>query len=59
VRNPAYRNLGRTFTARAITRIAVTNEITDCKSIVIFAQMRTGRVSVGLKAVEFVNERYR
>jgi hypothetical protein len=30
---------------------------TDWTSIVIFAHMRTGRVSVGLKAVEFVNER--
>ena len=48
---------GRTFTARAITRIAVTNAMTDCTSIVIFAHIRTGRVSVGLNAVEFVNER--
>jgi hypothetical protein len=51
--------LGKTFTARAITRMAVASATTDCTSIVIFAHMRTGSVSVGLNAVELVNERYR
>ena len=40
--------------ARAITRIAVTNEIDDSIIIVIFAHVRTGSVSVGLNAVAFV-----
>ena len=43
--------------ARAITRIAVTSEITDWAIMAIFGQVRTGRVSVGLNAVAFVNER--
>ena len=35
------------------------NEITDSTIIVIFAQIFTGNVSVGLKAVAFVNDRKR
>jgi hypothetical protein len=37
--------------------MAVTSEIADSTIIVIFAQVRTGNVSVGLKAVAFVKER--
>ena len=50
---------GSTLIARAMTRMAVINEITDSTNIVIFAQIRTGKVSVGLKAVAFVNDRKR
>ena len=50
---------GSTLIARAMTRMAVINEITDSTIIVIFAQIRTGKVSVGLKAVAFVNDRKR
>ena len=48
---------GSTLMARAITRIAVTNDTTDSTIIVIFAHVCTGRVSVGLNAVAFVNAR--
>ncbi len=48
---------GSTLIARAITRMAVTKETADCTSIVIFAHVRTGSVSVGLNAVAFVNAR--
>jgi hypothetical protein len=40
--------------ARAITRIAITSERVDWTIIVSLAHRRTGRVSVGLKAVAFV-----
>jgi hypothetical protein len=42
-----------------MTRMAVINEITDSTIIDIFAQIRRGKVSVGLKAVAFVNDRKR
>ena len=45
------------LTARAITMIAVISEIMDSSNIVIFAQVRTGSVSVGLNAVALVNAR--
>ena len=40
-----------------IVRIAIDSETPDSSIIVIFAQMRTGIVSVGLKAVALVNAR--
>ena len=46
----------RTFTARATTSAAVTKAIADCVIIASFAQRESGMVSVGLKAVAFVNE---
>ena len=54
---PARRTAHMMLIARAITRIAVTSEITDSAIMAIFGQVRTGRVSVGLNAVAFVNER--
>jgi hypothetical protein len=51
-----YRHPGSTFTARAITRIAVTSDMHASIIMAIFAQVRNGRVSVGLNAVAFVNE---
>jgi hypothetical protein len=50
---------GRTLMALAMTKIAITRDTTDWTIMVIFAQVRTGSVSVGLKAVAFVKERYR
>ena len=46
----------RMLTARAATRSSVTNEIDDCTSIRHLAGRESGRVSVGLNALEFVNE---
>ena len=43
--------------ARAITRIAASNDTKDSSIIAIFAQVLTGRLSVGLNAVAFVNDR--
>ena len=40
--------------ARATTRIAITRDRVDWTIIVSLAHRRTGRVSVGLKAVELV-----
>ena len=48
---------GRTLTARATTRIAVTSDTTDSAIMAIFAQVLTGSVSVGLNAVALVNDR--
>lgn len=45
--------------ALATTRIAIDSETPDSSIIVIFAQMRTGIVSVGLKAVALVKPGYR
>jgi hypothetical protein len=49
----------RTFTDRARISATVTNEISDSKSISIFAARVSGMVSVGLIARAFVNETYR
>jgi hypothetical protein len=43
---------------RATTRTIVISEITASKVISAFAHRLSGIVSVGLKAVELVNERY-
>ena len=56
-RSLAHAYPGSTLIARAMTRMAVINEITDSPIIVIFAHVCTGSVSVGLKAVAFVNDR--
>jgi hypothetical protein len=45
------------LTARAATRISVTIEIADCRSMRSFARAVNGSVSVGLNADAFVNER--
>jgi uncharacterized membrane protein len=47
----------RTLTARATTRTTTTSATTDCAIIVNFAQRVSGRTSVGLNAVAFVNAR--
>ena len=49
----------RRLIARAATMIASTRLAADSTSISIFAQRLSGIVSVGLKAVAFVNETYR
>jgi hypothetical protein len=46
------------FTARAATRSTTRAESDDSNSIRSFAQRLSGIVSVGLKAIEFVNETY-
>ena len=46
------------LTARAATSRTVTAEIADSQSIRSFARWLSGIASVGLKAIEFVNERY-
>ena len=46
----------RIFTARDTTTATVTNDARDCSIINNFAQAVSGIVSVGLKAVAFVNE---
>lgn len=62
-RGRAGRRLARTvthfrmLTARATTRSTVTSETEDCSIISILAQRDSGITSVGLKAVELVNER--
>jgi hypothetical protein len=45
---------GRTLMARAMTRMAMTSDRVDWTIMVSLAQRRTGRVSVGLKAVALV-----
>jgi hypothetical protein len=50
---------GRMLTARAMTRMPSTSETADCTNMVSFAQRANGSTSVGLKAVAFVNEKYR
>jgi len=47
----------RALIALAITSAAITSEIADCRNIAAFAHRESGSVSVGLKAVEFVNAR--
>ena len=49
--------LEKALMARAMTRMAVSSDTTDSSIIAIFAQVFTGRVSVGLNAVAFVNDR--
>jgi hypothetical protein len=49
----------KTLTARAMTSATVTTETADWVSIVNLAHLVIGMVSVGLKAVAFVNETYR
>lgn len=44
------------LTARAATSRIVIEEIADSESIRSFAQRVSGIASVGLKAIEFVNE---
>ena len=44
------------LTARAATSRIVTEEIADSESISCFARRVSGIASVGLKAIEFVNE---
>ena len=44
------------FTARAATRRMASAEIVDSKSIASFARRVSGIASVGLNAIEFVNE---
>ena len=44
------------FTARAATSSTVTAESADSESISIFARRVSGIASVGLNAIEFVNE---
>ena len=46
------------FTARAATSSTTSAESVDSNSINSFAQRLSGNVSVGLKAIEFVNETY-
>ena len=49
----------RMFTARAATRRIVIAESVDSAAINVFAGRVSGIESVGLKAIEFVNDRYR
>ena len=49
----------RMLTALAITSATRHSETLDWSIIVSFAQRAIGRVSVGLNAVAFVNDRYR
>jgi hypothetical protein len=49
----------RMLTARAMTRTTVASEIVDWTSMVNLALPESGSTSVGLKAVVFVNDRYR
>jgi hypothetical protein len=44
------------FTARAATRRTVSDETADSESMSIFARRVSGIASVGLNAIEFVNE---
>ena len=44
------------FTARAVTSRMLTAEIADSESIKSFAQRLSGIASVGLNAIELVNE---
>ena len=55
---PNHRQL-RMFTARAPSTAIVASEAIDCTPISIFVLVRRGSVSVGLNAVEFVNETYK
>ena len=52
---PAYLKM---FTARAVTSRMLTAEIADSDSISSFAHRLSGIESVGLNAIEFVNETY-
>jgi len=45
--------------AQATTITASTSDTTACSIIVIFAQIRRGMTSVGLKAAALVKEKYR
>ena len=47
------------LTARAVTSSTVMHEIADSESMSSLAQRLSGIASVGLKAIEFVNETYR
>ena len=47
------------FTARAITRLRMQREMSDCTPIAILAHGTSGITSVGLNAVAFVKPRYR
>lgn len=47
------------LTARAMTRATVSNATAACRSMSIFAHREKGMTSVGLKAVAFVNDKYR
>jgi hypothetical protein len=49
----------RIFTARAATRATVMSATSACPAINNFASTLSGMVSVGLKAVELVNDTYR
>ena len=46
------------FTALAATSRIVTAEMADSQSMRSFARWLNGMASVGLNAIEFVNERY-
>jgi hypothetical protein len=46
------------LTARAVTNSTVIAETPDSVSIKSFAQRESGIASVGLKAIEFVNDTY-
>ena len=48
----------RIFTARAATSSTVVAEIADSVSIIIFTRRVSGIASVGLNAIELVNEMY-
>ena len=58
-RRRAFPSHANTFTARAITRPTIANEMSDCTVIAILAQAAVGIASVGLRAVAFVKARYR
>lgn len=47
------------FTARAVTSSTVRDEADDSASMSSFARRLSGIASVGLNAIEFVNETYR
>jgi hypothetical protein len=59
VKGPEPSQLPTTFTARAATSRTVPAETTDARAMVAFARSESGIASVGLKAIEFVRERYR
>jgi hypothetical protein len=46
----------RMFTARAAASSTVMPDVADSASIISFARVVSGMASVGLKAIEFVNE---
>ena len=55
----APRQLPRMLTALAMTRLKITIDMIACVAIIIFIRRARGMTSVGLKAVAFVNPRYR